>query len=58
MPYGCVRLARKTLTSRFTDFFTDFEEKSDCFAVYIQWVKIFTNSQYSQMLLIWKLKVS
>ena len=26
--------ARKTLTPRFTDFFTDFEEKTDCFAVY------------------------
>ena len=26
--------ARKTLTLRFTDFFTDFEEKTDCFAVY------------------------
>ena len=24
--------ARKTLTARFTDFFTDFEEKTDCFA--------------------------
>ena len=37
-PYGRVRLARfalKTLTSRFTDFFTDFEKKKDdCFAVY------------------------
>ena len=35
--YGRVRLARfalKTLTSRFTDFFTDFEKKTDCFAVY------------------------
>ena len=27
--------ARKTLTPRFTDFFTDFEEKTDCFAVYL-----------------------
>ena len=26
--------ARKTLTLRFTDFFTDFEEKTDCFADY------------------------
>ena len=26
--------ARKTLTPRFTDFFTDFEKKSDYFAVY------------------------
>ena len=26
--------ARKTLMLRFTDFFTDFEEKTDCFAVY------------------------
>ena len=25
--------ARKTLTPRFTDFFTDFERKTDCFAV-------------------------
>ena len=29
--------ARKTLTSRFTDFFTDFEEKTDCFAVSCTW---------------------
>jgi len=26
--------ARKTLTPRFTDFFTGFEKKTDCFAVY------------------------
>ena len=26
--------ARKTLTPRFTDLFTDFEKKTDCFAVY------------------------
>ena len=26
--------ARKTLTPRFTVFFTDFEKKTDCFAVY------------------------
>ena len=26
--------ARNTLTPRFIDFFTDFEEKTDCFAVY------------------------
>ena len=26
--------ARKTLTPRFTDVFTDFEKKTDCFAVY------------------------
>ena len=26
--------ARKTLTPPFTDFFTDFEKKTDCFAVY------------------------
>ena len=25
--------ARKTLTARFTDFFTDLEKKTDCFAV-------------------------
>ena len=24
---------RKTITPRFTDFFTDFEKKTDCFAV-------------------------
>ena len=28
--------ARKTLTPRFTDFFTDFEKKTDCFAVYLE----------------------
>ena len=28
------RFARKTLTPRFTDFLTDFEKKTDCFAVY------------------------
>ena len=36
-PYGHVRLARfalETLTPRFTDFFTDFVKKTDCFAVY------------------------
>ena len=27
--------ARKTLTPRFTDFFTDFEKKTDCFAILI-----------------------
>ena len=27
--------ARTTLTPRFTDFFTDFEKKTDCFAVYM-----------------------
>ena len=35
--YGRVRLARfarTTLTLYFTDFFTDFEKKTDCFAVY------------------------
>ena len=25
--------ARKTLAPRFTDFFTDFEKKPDCFAI-------------------------
>ena len=30
------RFAHKTLTPRFTDFFTDFEKKKDCFAVYFQ----------------------
>ena len=44
-PYFCVfKYARavkracearaQTLTPRFTDFFTDFEKKTDCFAVY------------------------
>ena len=28
------RFALKTLTPCFTDFFTDFEKKTDCFAVY------------------------
>jgi len=28
--------ARKTLTPRFPHFFTDFEKKTDCFAVYAQ----------------------
>ena len=28
--------ARKTRTPRFTDFFTDFEKKTDCFAVYLR----------------------
>ena len=32
-PYGRVRLARLTLTLRLTDSFTDFEKKTDCFAV-------------------------
>ena len=27
------RRARKTLSPRFNDFFTDFEKKTDCFAV-------------------------
>ena len=30
---GRTRRALKTLTLRFTDFFTDFEKKTDCFAV-------------------------
>ena len=29
--------ARKTLTTGFTDFFTDFEKKTDCFAVYFKY---------------------
>ena len=28
--------AHKTLMPRVTDFFTDFEEKTDCFAVYVR----------------------
>ena len=31
---ACAIRAHKTLTPRVTDFFTDFEEKTDCFAVY------------------------
>ena len=31
---ACEARARKSLTPRFTDFFTDFEKKSDCFSVY------------------------
>ena len=27
--------ARKTLTPHFTDYFTDFEKNTDCFAVYV-----------------------
>ena len=30
---ACELRARKTYTPRFTDFFTGFEEKTDCFAV-------------------------
>ena len=42
-PYFCVlkyaravkqKVWNETLTPRFTDFFTDFEKKTDCFAVY------------------------
>ena len=29
----------KTLTPRLTDFFTDFEKKTDCFAVYFALVQ-------------------
>ena len=35
-PHTLALRARKTLTPRFTDFFTDFEgKKTDCFAVYV-----------------------
>ena len=34
--------ARKSLTPRFTDFFTDFEKKTDCFAVYLYVVSLTT----------------
>ena len=34
---ACEARARKTLTPRITDFFTDFEKKTDCFAVSIEW---------------------
>ena len=49
-PHGRVRLARKTLTPRFTDSFTDFEEKTDCFAVYVQTSPHHTNvCKFSQL---------
>ena len=32
---ACALRARKTLTPPFTDFFTDFEKKTDCFAVHV-----------------------
>ena len=35
--------ARKTLTPRFTDFFTDSEKKTDCFAVYVLFVLFIDN---------------
>ena len=47
--YSSAREQSKTLTPRFTDFFTDFEEKTDCFAVhlsYFSWIKF----------LVWKIK--
>ena len=36
LEWGWKQRARlgETLTPRFTDFFTDFEKKTDCFAVY------------------------
>ena len=37
-PYFCVfkyaRTVKQKVTAHFTDFFTDFEKKTDCFAVY------------------------
>ena len=33
--WGETLRACETLTPRFTDFFTDFEEKTDCFAGYL-----------------------
>ena len=33
-PYGRVRLVRFARARLFTDFFTDFKKKTDCFAVY------------------------
>ena len=33
----CALYAHKTLKPRFTDFCTDFEKKSNCFAVYIKY---------------------
>ena len=33
---ACEASAGETLTPRFTDFFTDFEKKTDCFAVYME----------------------
>ena len=34
-PYGRVMLVRFARARLFTDFFTDFEKKTDCFAVYV-----------------------
>ena len=39
--------APKTLTPRFTDFFTDFEKKTDCFAVYLS--ALYINSDNSDV---------
>ena len=36
--------AHKTLTPRFTDFFTDFEKKTDCFAVYVSKCTFFSSA--------------
>ena len=39
-PYFCVfkyaRAVKQKVTAHFTDFFTDFKKKNDCFAVYYQ----------------------
>ena len=43
--------ARKTLTPRFTDFFTDFEKKTDCFAVYI--VPLFSSDNVIKCAFLW-----
>ena len=49
----------KTLTPRFTDFFTHFEKKTDCFAVYFYltvqelrdtWVKLFMQWRYRTLI--------
>ena len=50
--------ARKSLTPRFTDFFTDFEKKTDCFAVYsngdyTRGLQITISALCSTMLLCW-----
>ena len=45
-----LRARTRTLTPRFTDFFTDFEKKNDCFAVYIlaSWVHSKLISAYAR----------
>ena len=54
-----MRLKTETFTPRFTDFFTHFEKKTDCFAVYFYltvqelrdtWVKLFMQWRYRTLI--------